>query len=118
MYYSKTTAGFYDPEINKEIPADAVEISDTEHKAMLDGQTAGMLIAPDASGKPALMPKPPKTSIELEDDASAITKAKLAQLRADIFPDMLAFLVTLPGAPQSLKDAALVAATEKAKIKP
>ena len=52
------------------------------------------------------------------DDASKVAKDNLTQLRADIFPDLLAFLATQPGAPKSIKDAAIAAAAEKVKVKP
>lgn len=38
-HYSPTTKGFYTPEVHGEnIPADAVEITDAEYSALLDGQ--------------------------------------------------------------------------------
>jgi hypothetical protein len=52
------------------------------------------------------------------DDASKVAKDNLTQLRADIFPDLLAFIATLPGANRTIKDAAIAAATEKAKVRP
>lgn len=62
-------------------------------------------------------PKPPKTPAELEKEASDAAKAKLTQLRADTYPDVLAFLATLSGAPKAIKDAATAAVLEKAKVK-
>lgn len=64
----------------------------------------------------AFVPKV-KTQAELDNDASNTAKAILTKLSADIFPDVLAFLATLPGAPLSIKNAAIVAAAEKVKIK-
>lgn len=64
------------------------------------------------------MPKPPKTPAEIEIEASNAAKAALNKLRADTYPDVLIFLATLPGAPKLIKDAAIAAAAEKAKIKP
>jgi hypothetical protein len=52
------------------------------------------------------------------DDASKVAKDNLTKLRADIFPDMLAFLSTLPGAHKTIKDAAIAAGNEKSKVKP
>lgn len=65
----------------------------------------------------AITPKPAKTTAQLEAEQSVLAKAKLAKLQADIFPDLLAFVANLTGAPQSIKDAAAMAAAEKAKIK-
>jgi hypothetical protein len=52
------------------------------------------------------------------DDDSKVAKDNLTKLRADIFPDLLAFVATLPGAPKPIKDAAIAAGNEKAKVKP
>lgn len=60
----------------------------------------------------------PRSQAEKDTEASNAATANLAKLRADTYPDTLTFLATLPGAPQSIKDAALLAATEKAKVKP
>ena len=51
------------------------------------------------------------------DDASKVAKDNLTKLRADIFPDLLAFIATLPGAHKTIKDAATAAAAEKVKVK-
>ena len=51
------------------------------------------------------------------NDASKVAKDNLTKLRADIFPDVLDFLATLPGAPKSIKDAAIAAGNEKVKVK-
>lgn len=65
----------------------------------------------------AVVPKPPKTQTELDKEASDLAKANLAQLRADTYPDVLAFLATLPGVPNAIKTAATTAAAEKSKVK-
>lgn len=59
----------------------------------------------------------PKTQAELDAEASAAAKAKLAKISADIFPDVLKFLATLPGVPAPIVAAAGVAAAERVKIK-
>lgn len=61
--------------------------------------------------------KSPRTITELEKEASNLAKENLAKIRADIFPDVIAFLATLQGAPLSIKNAASLAAAEKAKVK-
>lgn len=51
---------FYDPEINPEIPEGALELTDEEHRALLEAQSSGKVIAPDESGAPvAAYPPPP-----------------------------------------------------------
>ena len=80
MYYSKSTGGFYLPEIHREgLPGDAVEISDEVYAELLKGQSDGKRIIPDSSGYPTLI-DPPAPSIEqvLLDYESAI-EARLDQ---------------------------------------
>ena len=62
MFYSKSTGGFYSREIHGDnIPADAVEITVTEHAALIEGQSQGKCIVADANGRPALQdPAPPE----------------------------------------------------------
>jgi len=56
VYFSAATNGFYDSSIHLgAIPADAVEITDAEHKALLAGQATGKRIVADAEGCPILV---------------------------------------------------------------
>ncbi len=51
--YSKTTGGFYHSDIHVEgVPANAVEVADDVHAAMMAAQASGQAIAPDANGNP------------------------------------------------------------------
>ena len=61
MLYSKTTGGFYDPEIHGEaVPSDCVEISKERHEELLAEQTAGKVILGDEEGLPqAVAPAAP-----------------------------------------------------------
>jgi hypothetical protein len=60
MFYSATTGGFYTAEIHGDnIPGDAVEITEAEHAALLEGQSQGKLIVADESGHPILQDPPP-----------------------------------------------------------
>ncbi len=62
MFYSASTNGFYTPEIHGDnIPADAVEITEAEHAALLEGQSKGKVIVADESGRPILQDPPPPT---------------------------------------------------------
>ena len=66
MFYSKSTNGFYDRKIHGDsIPADAVEITKTEHAALLEGQSQGKIIAADANGRPVLKDPPPPTKEQI-----------------------------------------------------
>lgn len=55
MLYSKTTRGFYDPEIHgKNIPADAVQVADADYVALMEGSGQRATIVPDENGYPVL----------------------------------------------------------------
>jgi hypothetical protein len=80
MFYSATTGGFYDAEINKGgIPADAVEISPSRHAELLEGQANGLLILADKNGAPMLAPPPPPTAEELQAQKNVEARAYLAK---------------------------------------
>ena len=66
MYASKSTRGFYDAAIHGDnMPADVVEITAEEHAALLDGQSAGLVIAWGDDGAPFLQQPPPPTTEQL-----------------------------------------------------
>lgn len=78
MHYSKQTGGFYSREIHGDnIPADAVEITDEEHAALLAGQAAGKVITADENGRPVLVDPPAPTPEQLATSARATRDAKL-----------------------------------------
>lgn len=73
MFYSKTTGGFYDSSIHGDnIPADAVEITNEDHAALMQGQSAGLAIGADENGHPVLIIPPALTLAE------TVTKKKAA----------------------------------------
>lgn len=76
MFYSKSTGGFY--RRGDKIPADAVEISGEYHRALLDGESAGKIIAADSEGRPILIDRPAPTNEELSVDARAQRDALLS----------------------------------------
>lgn len=66
MFYSKSTGGFYTREIHGDnIPADAVEITEAEHAALIEGQSQGKRIVADESGRPILQDPPPPTAEQI-----------------------------------------------------
>lgn len=72
MFYSKTTGGFYTTETHGDnIPADAVEITQEQHAALLQGQSEGKVIAADENGYPFLVDPPQPTADQLADTARA-----------------------------------------------
>lgn len=56
MLFSKKTLGFYHPElVYNDLPDDVIEITEEEHEALMNGQSAGMVIVvDDKSNKPVL----------------------------------------------------------------
>lgn len=61
MYYSKSTGGFYTKEIHgKNIPTDAVEITDLYYKTLLAEQSSGKMISINESGHPIAITHPAK----------------------------------------------------------
>ncbi|MDF3936647.1 DUF4376 domain-containing protein [Pseudomonas citronellolis] len=56
MFYSKSTGGFYVTDIHgSAIPSDAVEISQEDYDALMQGQAEGKVIASTADGRPELV---------------------------------------------------------------
>jgi hypothetical protein len=45
MYYSPTTKGFYDPEINTDIPSDKVSLTDQQYQELMVAQSEGKVIS-------------------------------------------------------------------------
>ncbi|MFW9080398.1 phage tail protein [Pseudomonas sp. P2757] len=66
MLASRSTQGFYNPDIHPQIPDDAVAISAELHAHLLAGQASGQMIAWGEDGKPALIDAPPLPLAELE----------------------------------------------------
>lgn len=72
MLYAKSTGGFYTPSIHgNNIPADAVEIAESEYRALLEGQSQGKRIVPDQHGNPILEMQPAPTIAEHKAAACA-----------------------------------------------
>lgn len=65
IFYSKSTGGFYNTEINSNMPADVVEISDQLHKELLMGQIKGKIISASDAGLPMLMDLPEVTKDQI-----------------------------------------------------
>lgn len=82
VFYSPEAGGFYTEEIHGAdgIPADAVEITQAEHAALLDAQSAGKIIKAGAEGKPVAS-DPPAPS---DDQLAASARRKRDRLIADV----------------------------------
>ena len=86
MLYSAQAGGFYDEAIHGDsIPSDAVEITNEEHQALLEGQSQGKIISADKNGKPVLVdpplpdPVPPTILEQITAIESTITNRRLRE---------------------------------------
>jgi hypothetical protein len=52
LYYSASIGGFLDSAIHDSLPDDAKRISRAHHHELLEAQSGGAIIAPDAKGRP------------------------------------------------------------------
>jgi hypothetical protein len=61
IYYSSTTKGFYIKDIHGDkMPADCVEITEEQHKELLNAQSNGKQIVPDDKGAPTAIDPIPR----------------------------------------------------------
>ena len=78
VFYSPTTGGFYTAEIHGDnIPADAVEITEAEHAALIEGQSQGKVIVADESGRPILQDPPPPSPEQIVAQYTAAVQKRL-----------------------------------------
>lgn len=79
-YFSKSTNGFYDTEINgKNIPSDAVQITFEKYQELFENQSNGQIITSDANGYPINTQKPEPTADEIATQ-TAKENAKLSAI--------------------------------------
>lgn len=75
IFFSPASGGFYNDELHGDArPGDAVEITEEEHAALLNGQSRGQRVAPGPDGKPTLQAHPPWTAeqVRARRDAAII----------------------------------------------
>jgi len=78
MFYSKSTSGFYVPEIHGgNIPSDAVEITTAEHVALLEAQSLGKRITSGGDGFPIAIDPPAPTLVQIIDGFTTSIQARL-----------------------------------------
>ena len=59
MFYSKLSKGFYHKDIHgKNIPEDAIEITDKKYQSLMEKQSKGHIIVADENGKPIAIQHP------------------------------------------------------------
>lgn len=61
MKYSASARGFFDSDLHRTIPQDAVTVTARRYAALLAGQAEGHEIVPDARGRPQLRSLLPQT---------------------------------------------------------
>lgn len=117
-YYSKNTKGFYSTEINgKDIPFDAVAITDAEHEALFLGQTSGKEITTDAKGKPVLTDRPSPTKEQLDERAINLAQKTLETIDLNSIRPIREYLAKLTDVPQLIKDYEAQAQSTRAELK-
>lgn len=77
MLYSASARGFFVPGLHNPIPTDAVEVTDTHYRALIEGQAAGKEIVPGTDGQPTLAP--PTAAVP---ERVTMRQARLALLQA------------------------------------
>ena len=84
ILYSKSTGGFYSREIHGDnIPVDVVEITNEEHKTLIDGQSEGKTIVANADGHPILQDRVGPTA---EETIAIITANREAAYKSEADP--------------------------------
>lgn len=84
--YSPSNNAFYDTAINKEIPDDAVDITEQAWADLLNGQAEGKLIACGADLRPCLTEQPLPTADELISQAEDKRSRRRAEADTIIQP--------------------------------
>lgn len=101
MKFSPSTKGFYLEEIHgAAIPSDAVDITEAEHAALLDGQQVGKVITAGADGNPFLAEPAPPTQEEVIQQYEVALDAHLDSVaKANRYRDRFTFAAraTRPG---------------------
>jgi len=69
--YSAQNNAFYDPQINSEIPADAIDIDEPAWMALLEGQADGRVISSSKEGLPLLVESPEPTAEQIQKQVIA-----------------------------------------------
>ncbi|MFA5388099.1 MAG: hypothetical protein WC322_07000 [Candidatus Paceibacterota bacterium] len=91
MYFSKSTNGFYDSALHgRNIPNDAVEISNAEWRDLLQGQSDGRQISADSDGRPVLRDREPRRLSKKEDVEQKIRNKMNELLRAQAIQELKA----------------------------
>jgi DNA-binding NarL/FixJ family response regulator len=84
-FYSKSTNGFYTPDIHDPMPSDVIEISEELWVSLIESHADGKIIQPDANGNPiSILPTPSESDIaKITAKTSAVAKLTALGLTAD-----------------------------------
>lgn len=75
MFFSPSSGGFYDPAINRDIPADVVRISRERHGELIAARAEGKIITADRRGRPMIR--------ELRIGADQLRARAIASVKAE-----------------------------------
>ncbi|QDJ35821.1 hypothetical protein CBR67_03675 [Bordetella hinzii] len=99
MLFSKSTGGFYSPDIHGEaIPDDAVEVTEQEYAALMDGQATGKVIVADSDGRPILA-TPTLTPEEIQNQKVALVQKYMDDAARALRYDSIANAITYADEP-------------------
>lgn len=99
MFYSKSTGGFYDLDINGTgMPADVVEISTAAYQSLMAGQCSGLQIVAGADGQPTLQEVVPTTE-QVRAQKVGLVQAFMDRKARDLNYDSIATAVTYADEP-------------------
>lgn len=101
LYFSRSTLGFYDSEINSTIPNDAVEITALQRRNLLAEQTTGKQIVADSNGFP-IAQIPVVNNTPVVPFSVTPFQAKAAMYNAGLLPSVLA-IIDNPATPELTK---------------
>lgn len=100
MLYAASTGGFYASEIHgNNIPADAVEVTDSEYAALFTGQAEGKVIAPDNAGRPVLQDRPPPTAEQVRAAKVAMVQSHMEESARALGYDSIGNAITYADEP-------------------
>ncbi|MCL2656139.1 MAG: hypothetical protein FWD62_01755 [Betaproteobacteria bacterium] len=100
MFFSAHTGGFYAAEIHvNNIPSDAVEITESEHAALLDAQSNGLRIVADDTGRPIAVEPPQPTLEQIKAEFAAAVQTHMDSVARSLGYDDIKTAVTYADEP-------------------
>lgn len=107
IYFNPAEMAFYSDELYSDIPSQAVQLSDNQYIALLNGQSKGKQIATDKTGFPVLVEPQPSSAHVLNHDS--LQWEISAEKQVELFIDKKnRLLTTLANKADALKSGLLV----------